>query len=169
MAGRHLHRLSAPRVAKAADPGHYADGGGLYLRIADSGARSWVFRFTLDGRVREMGLGPLSRVSLGEARKLAIGYRDMVGNQVDPILARREEQRRRQLDISIDANVTFREADLPTKSRIGPTRERPDTFTQTDMRRLDNARLAKPGRTIHFLKAHPATWPCPATDQQRVA
>lgn len=36
MAGRHLHRLSALRVVKAADPGHYADGGGLYLQIANS-------------------------------------------------------------------------------------------------------------------------------------
>ncbi|WP_260444705.1 integrase arm-type DNA-binding domain-containing protein [Burkholderia sp. Bp8986] len=110
MAGRHLHRLSALRVAKVADPGHYADGGGLYLQIADSGARSWVFRFTIDGRVREMGLGPLSRVSLGEARKLVSGYREMVENHIDPILARREEQRRHRLDISTDANVTFRDA-----------------------------------------------------------
>jgi hypothetical protein len=94
MAGRQLHRLSALRVAKEVVPGHYADGGGLYMQIADSGARSWVFRFKLDGRVREMGLGPLSRVSLGEARKLATGYRDMVRDLIDPILARREQQRR---------------------------------------------------------------------------
>lgn len=78
MAGRQLHRLSALRVAKEIAPGHYADGGGLYMQIADSGARSWVFRFRLGGRMREMGLGPLSRVSLGEARKLAAGYRQMV-------------------------------------------------------------------------------------------
>ncbi|RQT49936.1 tyrosine-type recombinase/integrase [Burkholderia cepacia] len=110
MAGRQLHRLSALRVAKAVDPGHYADGGGLFMQIAGSGARSWVFRFALNRRVREMGLGPLSRVSLGEARKLATQYREMVRNQVDPILARREEERRRLLDISINANVTFREA-----------------------------------------------------------
>ena len=110
MAGRQLHRLSALRVAKEVVPGHYADGGGLYMQIADSGARSWVFRFKLDGRVREMGLGPLSRVSLGEARKLATGYRDMVRDLIDPILARREQQRRQLLDISSDTNVTFREA-----------------------------------------------------------
>ncbi|MFL9920555.1 Arm DNA-binding domain-containing protein [Paraburkholderia fungorum] len=110
MAGRQLHRLSALRVAKEVVPGHYADGGGLYMQIADSGARSWVFRFKLDGRVREMGLGPLSRVSLGEARKLATGYRDMARDLIDPILARREQQRRQLLDISSDTNVTFREA-----------------------------------------------------------
>ncbi|UEP23094.1 integrase arm-type DNA-binding domain-containing protein [Burkholderia ambifaria] len=110
MAGRQLHRLSALRVAKEVTPGHYSDGGGLYMQIADSGARSWVFRFKLNGRVREMGLGPLSRVSLGEARKLAAGYRDMVRDLIDPISARRERQRRQLLDISPDANVTFREA-----------------------------------------------------------
>lgn len=110
MAGRSLHRLSALRVAKEVTPGHYSDGGGLYMQIADSGARSWVFRFKLNGRKREMGLGPLSRVSLGEARKLAAGYRDMVSDLIDPILARREQQRRKLLDISPDANVTFREA-----------------------------------------------------------
>lgn len=110
MAGRQLHRLSALRVAKEVAPGHYADGGGLYMQIAGSGARSWVFRFRLVGRLREMGLGPVSRVSLGEARKLAAGYREMVRDQIDPILARRDQQRRQLLDISADANVTFSEA-----------------------------------------------------------
>jgi Arm DNA-binding domain len=110
MSGRQLHRLSALRIAKEVAPGHYADGGGLYMQIADSGARSWVFRIRLNGRVREMGLGPVSRVSLAEARKLATGYREMVMGQIDPILARREQQRRQLLDISADANVTFREA-----------------------------------------------------------
>nr|WP_240655659.1 integrase arm-type DNA-binding domain-containing protein [Paraburkholderia phosphatilytica] len=80
------------------------------MQIADSGARSWVFRFKLNGRMREMGLGPLSRVSLGEELKLAAGYRDMVRDLIDPILARSEQQRRQLLDISPDANVTFREA-----------------------------------------------------------
>jgi len=73
-------------------------------------ARSSVFRFKLNGRMRKMGLGPLSRVSLGEARKPVAGYRDMVRDLIDPIVARREQQRRQLLDISPDANVTFREA-----------------------------------------------------------
>ncbi|WP_373453202.1 MULTISPECIES: Arm DNA-binding domain-containing protein [unclassified Burkholderia] len=55
------------------------------MPIANSGARSWIFRFKLDGRMREMGLGRLSRVSLGEARKPAAGYREMVREQTDPI------------------------------------------------------------------------------------
>jgi hypothetical protein len=110
MRGRQLHRLSALRVAKEVAPGHYADGGGLYMQIADSGARSWVFRFRLGGRMREMGLGPLYRVSLGEARKLAAECRQMVKDQVDPIHMRREQQRQRFLETAADAVVTFREA-----------------------------------------------------------
>ncbi|WP_242431724.1 Arm DNA-binding domain-containing protein [Burkholderia ambifaria] len=78
MSGRQLHWLGALRVAKEVTPGHYADGGGLYMQIADSGAHSRVFRFRLNGCAREMGLGPVSRVSLGEARRLASTSRDMV-------------------------------------------------------------------------------------------
>jgi hypothetical protein len=78
MSGRQLHWFSALRIAKEVAPGQYANGGGLYMQIADSGAWSWVFRFRLDGHLRAMGLGPRARVPLGEARKLAAGYREMV-------------------------------------------------------------------------------------------
>jgi hypothetical protein len=80
------------------------------MQIADSDARSWVFRFRLGGRMREMGLGPLSRVSLGEARKLAARYRQMVRDKVDPIRVHREQQRQRLLETAADAVATFREA-----------------------------------------------------------
>lgn len=36
----------------------YADGGGLYLRIGPTGAKSWVFRFMLVGKRRDMGRLP---------------------------------------------------------------------------------------------------------------
>jgi hypothetical protein len=39
MAGRQLHRLGALRVAKEVAPGHYADGGGLAWRGAETGRR----------------------------------------------------------------------------------------------------------------------------------
>ena len=40
-----------------------ADGLGLYLSVKPAGTRSWVFRFMLRGRAREMGLGPTHTVS----------------------------------------------------------------------------------------------------------
>ena len=65
---RKMKQLTAVAVAKKKEPGLYADGGGLYLRIGPTGAKSWIFRFMLDGRRRDMGLGPEYAVSLADAR-----------------------------------------------------------------------------------------------------
>ncbi|MWA31165.1 tyrosine-type recombinase/integrase [Burkholderia pseudomallei] len=94
MAGsRQLHRLTALRVSKALEPGYYSDGGGLQLQITTSGSRSWIFRYTLRGRSREMGLGPLSTVSLAAARAKAARCRELLKDKIDPIEARDAEQR----------------------------------------------------------------------------
>lgn len=102
-----LHRLTAMRVAKEVEPGYYADGGGLYLQIARSGARSWIFMYTLFGRRREMGLGPLSQVSLAAARKEATECRDLLKQKLDPIEARKGVIRQHLVDAA--PMVTFRE------------------------------------------------------------
>jgi hypothetical protein len=49
----------------------YADGGGLYLQVTEGGA-SWLYRYMLAGRAREMGLGPLALFGLSEARSKAL-------------------------------------------------------------------------------------------------
>ena len=71
-------------------PGTHCDGNNLYLEISlgPRGNRrlSWVFRYTMPGRrVREMGLGGTSWVSLGEARDLARKYKAMTRQGIDPI------------------------------------------------------------------------------------
>ena len=56
---------------KNAKPGRIADGGGLYLLVKPSGARSWIFRATVAGKVRDVGLGSASgarAITLAEAR-----------------------------------------------------------------------------------------------------
>jgi hypothetical protein len=110
MAGRQLHRLNALRISKGIAPGYYADGGGLYLQISTSGSRSWIFRFTIAGRTREMGLGPLSMVSLAAARKQAAECRQLVKQRIDPIGARNKHERERLLQAAAPEGVTFREA-----------------------------------------------------------
>ena len=55
---RTVGRLTALKVERAKKPGMHADGGGLYLQITSGGA-SWIYRYMLNGRAREMGLGPL--------------------------------------------------------------------------------------------------------------
>ena len=53
---RMLNRLSAVAVNTGISRrGMYHDGGGLYLQVRAGGAKSWIFRFMLDGRAREMG------------------------------------------------------------------------------------------------------------------
>jgi len=82
------------KIGKLVDPGYYPDGGGLYFQISPSGARSWIFRFTLMGRAREMGLGSLSVVTLAAAREEATRCRALLHDKIDPIQARDEARRK---------------------------------------------------------------------------
>lgn len=105
---RQLHKLNALKVSKETTPGYYADGGGLYLQISASGSRSWIYRFSLARRAREMGLGPVSAISLAEARALAAQCRKLVSEGTDPIEARNSERERAMLE---DADsLTFKKA-----------------------------------------------------------
>ncbi|MGO9543432.1 MAG: tyrosine-type recombinase/integrase [Rhodomicrobium sp.] len=81
-------KLTARTVATA-KPGRHGDGAGLWLAVAESGARKWVFRFSFGGKVTEMGLGSLNTVTLAEARDLANAARRNVKDGVNPIAARR--------------------------------------------------------------------------------
>lgn len=89
---RQLNRLSPMKVQKAKKPGMYADGGGLYLQVTSAGARSWIFRYARNGREREMGLGPLTAVSLAAAREKAANARAVKVRGIDPIQARDDEK-----------------------------------------------------------------------------
>lgn len=53
--------LAAKTVAhlvKAGERCFVPDGGGLYLQVGGAGAASWIFRYTVNGKQRWMGLGP---------------------------------------------------------------------------------------------------------------
>jgi len=80
-----LGKLTALKVARTRDRGKYADGGGLYLQVASKDARSWIFRYTLAGRERFMGLGSVEGLELAEARELAAECRKLVRQGTDPI------------------------------------------------------------------------------------
>lgn len=86
---RHINRLSARTVATATEKGYHADGGGLYLLIGPTGAKSWVLRYERQGRRREMGLGPVSLIGLADARERAQAARRQLLDGIDPIDARR--------------------------------------------------------------------------------
>ena len=118
-----LNKLAAATV-KAAPPGKYSDGGGLWFHRRADGNAAWVLRVTIHGRRREMGLGPLSEVSLKEAREAAEGWRKMVRNGIDPIKERermkREAARNMHLlkDVALDA-FESRKAELKGDGKAG--------------------------------------------------
>ena len=99
--------LAARQVETIGEPGLVADGGGLYLRITPSGGKSWVFRFQLDGKRRDMGLGPYPDISLAAAREKARECRRLRLEGVDPIENRRAKRGAQRL---ADAKaMTFRQ------------------------------------------------------------
>jgi integrase len=104
---RTLGRLSASAVTRLAKRGRYADGGGLVLQVAEGGTRSWLFRWERDGRERQMGLGAVHTLSLGEAREFARECRKAVLAGRDPIEERRGERIQRKIERARSA--TFRE------------------------------------------------------------
>lgn len=75
-------------LARAGDTGKTNDGDGLYLQISKAGASSWIFRYKLDGKSREMGLGPYPAVTLAEARQQAADQRKVLAAGTDPLAAR---------------------------------------------------------------------------------
>ena len=85
MARHHLTNLS---VKAATEPGRYLDGDGLYL-VVDRYGKRWTLYFKWQGRRREMGLGSFPDVSLAKARDKAEAARDLVGDGIDPIAARK--------------------------------------------------------------------------------
>lgn len=89
MTTRALHRLSAVKVAKLTKPGRYGDGGGLWLQVSPSGAKSWLFRYMRHGKAREMGLGPLHTIPLADARERATACRRQLLDGIDPLAAKR--------------------------------------------------------------------------------
>jgi len=105
--GRALNRLTAKAIEKVKTPGHYADGGGLYLQVTSAHAKSWVFRYTRDGRAREMGLGSLNAVSLADAREKAAACRKQLAEKIDPLEARKAADAARS--VAAAKTLTFSE------------------------------------------------------------
>jgi integrase len=90
---RKLSNALTPLAVKNAKPGRHADGGGLHLLVKQSGARSWVYRFMLKGKSRDVGLGPAAgtgAITLSAARDAADALRIRVKAGIDPLQERQQ-------------------------------------------------------------------------------
>jgi hypothetical protein len=85
--------LTSHEIRKLTRKGMYCDGGGLLLEVSNGGrGKSWLFKFYIAGKQRQMGLGSLKDVSLAQARALAHECRAMVKAGLDPIIEREKNK-----------------------------------------------------------------------------
>lgn len=109
-----INKLTATQVKGLTERGLYGDGRGLWLRISEFGTKSWVFRYMVAGKARNMGLGPVSLqkhdggVTLAEAREARDRCHRLLREGTDPIDARQEK--RLAVRAAAAMVITFKEA-----------------------------------------------------------
>jgi hypothetical protein len=106
------NRLVPVTLGRLKEPGIYSDGKGLYFRIGPTGAKSWIFRFDLNKKRHEMGLGSFSDVTLAEAREKAKECRKLQKARINPIEARKLEIEAEQAKRVAAVKKTFKECAL---------------------------------------------------------
>src|SRR5262245_41563402 len=79
-----LQKLTDSKLKRITEDGLHSDGGNLHFRVTGK-ARSWVFRYTLNGRTRDAGLGRWPDRSLAEARAKATEGRKLLLDGIDPV------------------------------------------------------------------------------------
>ena len=80
--------LLSDRAVRHAKAGTHNDGNGLTLRVGANGKRSWVLRYTWQGKSANLGLGSYPAVWLKEARALAADRRAEIADGGKPTGAR---------------------------------------------------------------------------------
>ena len=73
---------------RGAGPGKHHDQHGLILPVLASGSRQWIWRGTVRGRRRDLGLGSPPYTTLAEARQTAFDYRKLARQGGDPATLR---------------------------------------------------------------------------------
>ena len=83
-----MKKLTAAFVRTVTVPGKYGDQHGLVLRVTPSGSKQWIWRGTIRGKRRDLGLGGYPYTSLAEARQRAFEYRKLARSGDDPTALR---------------------------------------------------------------------------------
>lgn len=102
--------LAPLTVGRMTEPGLHFVGGvaGLILQVLPSGGRSWILRFSVAGKRRDMGLGGFPDVTLAGAREAARVARAKASAGIDPIDER--DSARHMLKLAKANAVRFRDA-----------------------------------------------------------
>jgi integrase len=97
-------------VDRLRDPGFYFDGEGLYLQVTGVGAKSWVYRYTLNGKAHWMGLGSAKLVSLKVAREKRNAERAKIATGIDPVAVKKAARTAAKGGKRDVRTVTFKDA-----------------------------------------------------------
>ena len=87
-----MHKLKYKQLLNL-PKGKYHDGKGLYISISSLGRGKWSYRYRIDSKSREMGLGTFPEVSIVDARQKAEDKRRLVLQKTDPI----DEKKRQEI------------------------------------------------------------------------
>ena len=96
-----MHKLKYKQLLHL-PKGKYHDGKGLYISISAQGRGKWSYRYRIDNKSREMGLGTFPEISIVDARQKTEDNRRLVINKIDPI-----EDKRRQEVLRNQQNKKF--------------------------------------------------------------
>jgi integrase len=146
-------KLTAKQVENLG-PGKYGDGDGLWLVVTTSERRSWLKRYQLQGRAREMGLGGFPAVSLADARDKSLAADKLLSQGIDPI----------------DQRVAEREAAAATTARATTFAEAANAYIAAQEASWSNAKHAAQWRSTIAAYANPfiGHLPVSAIDTDRV-
>ena len=100
--------LSAAKVKNLKIPGDYLDGRGLYLQVRSESSKSWLLKYSMEKRAREMGLGPAADIPLATARELRDRYRALLKQGVDPLEHKQAEKEAKAVERA--KAITFKDA-----------------------------------------------------------
>ncbi len=79
-------KLDTQTIKNLKKPGRYTDAlaMGLHLWVKDGDKKYWIYRYTMEGKQKNIGLGPYPDVGLADARIKAIEAKKKVMNGIDP-------------------------------------------------------------------------------------
>jgi integrase len=100
--------LSAAKIKAIKAPGDYLDGRGLYLQVRSESSKSWLLKYSIDKRPREMGLGSAFDFGLADAREMRDAYRKLIKQGVDPLDQRKAAAQEKKLERA--RAITFKDA-----------------------------------------------------------
>lgn len=75
-------------------PKKMSDGGGLYIELSPSGARTWRWAYRHGGKQKTLTIGAYPKVTLAAARKARDAARDRLQHGFDPVIEQQQEKER---------------------------------------------------------------------------